>query len=131
MIVDDEPDSLDVVRRALAYHGAHVTIASGGKQGWALIRKDIPQLVLTDLSMPGFDGWQLLFQMREDEVTAQIPVIAITAHAMNGDKERTTKAGFNGYITKPLSPIKLADDIVDILGLKNPTPESKLTAGGQ
>lgn len=115
VIVDDEPDSLEVAKRALRFHGAEVHMAGGGKQGLEVATETRPNVVLTDLSMPEFDGWQLLFHLREAEETSNIPVIALTAHAMKGDEERAMKAGFNGYITKPLSPLTLVDDILRIL----------------
>lgn len=121
LIVDDEPDSLEVARRVLNYHEASVTVASGGREAWEVALRETPNLILTDLSMPEFDGWQLLFQVRENPNTKLIPVIALTAHAMKGDQERALSAGFDGYVTKPMSPVSLVDDILNILSVKGAT----------
>jgi len=86
LAVDDEPDSLEVLTEVLEMNGANVRAALGGQ----------------DLSMPGIDGYALLRKIRAAEAVAKTPVIALTAHAMMGDKEMIIGAGFDGYITKPL-----------------------------
>ena len=102
VIVDDEEDSLEVAEILLLELGATVYTANNGQDGLALIRKVRPHLVISDLSMPVMDGWGLIFEMRRDPALQDIPALALTAHAMLGDRERTMAAGFQDYLTKPI-----------------------------
>lgn len=102
VIVDDEEDSLEVAEILLLELGATVYTATNGQDGLDLIRKVRPQLVISDLSMPIMDGWGLIFEMRKDPDLREIPALALTAHAMLGDRERTMAAGFQEYLTKPI-----------------------------
>lgn len=102
VIVDDEEDSLEVAEILLLELGATVYTATNGQDGLDLIRKVHPRLVISDLSMPIMDGWGLIFEMRKDPDLYEIPALALTAHAMQGDRERTMAAGFQEYLTKPI-----------------------------
>lgn len=101
LIVDDEPDNVGVARKVLNYGGATVYVARNGVEGLALLEDVRPTFVLLDLSMPEMDGWEMFRIMKSDDTLASIPVIALTAHAMAGDKEKVMETGFNGYIAKP------------------------------
>lgn len=102
LIVDDEPDNLTVAQRVLSYGGAQVCVARDGREGLDVLASGLrPTFVLLDLSMPEMDGWEMLRRVRETPGLAQITVIALTAHAMAGDREKALQAGFNGYIAKP------------------------------
>ncbi len=101
LIVDDEPDNLSVAEKVLSFRGATVHTAINGEEGLKALEQITPTFVLMDLSMPRMDGWEMHKKMRENPLTAQIPVIALTAHAMEGDKDRVMAAGFTGYIAKP------------------------------
>lgn len=101
LIVDDEPDNVGVARKVLNYGGAKVYVARNGVEGLALLEDVRPTFVLLDLSMPEMDGWEMFRLMKADDALASIPVIALTAHAMAGDKEKVIETGFNGYIAKP------------------------------
>ncbi len=101
LIVDDEPDNLMIPQEVLTFLGAKVHTAQDGEQGMELLTKVKPTFILLDLSMPRVDGWEMLKRIRANPETSHIPVIALTAHAMGGDKERVLEAGFNGYISKP------------------------------
>lgn len=101
LIVDDEQDSLTVAEAVLKLAGAEVHTATDGKKALALLEIIRPTAILTDLSMPTMDGWKLLKAVRENPAMTRIPVVALTAHAMQGDRERVIEAGFNGYIAKP------------------------------
>jgi two-component system cell cycle response regulator DivK len=101
LIVDDERDNLDIAAKVLKFHGAQVHTAGDGEDGLEILKQITPTFVLLDLSMPRVDGWGMLKVIRETPATRQIPVIALTAHAMEGDKQRVMNAGFNGYISKP------------------------------
>ncbi|MCS6834986.1 MAG: response regulator [Anaerolineae bacterium] len=101
VIVDDEPDNVNVAQKVLTYNGAKVHVARNGLEGLALLNQVRPTFVLLDLSMPEMDGWEMLRQVRSKNLLQGVPIIALTAHAMAGDKERVLEAGFNGYIAKP------------------------------
>jgi CheY-like chemotaxis protein len=112
LVVDDEPDSISVATEVLEFYGATVYSANDGEQALAILSRVKPDLILSDLSMPKVDGWGLLSAIRTDPVLEDVPVIALTAHAMTGDKERGLAAGFTSYLTKPMSPLTLVGDIL-------------------
>jgi CheY-like chemotaxis protein len=101
VIVEDDPDNLGVPLKILTHHGATVHSATDGLEGLQLLDEVTPTLILMDLSMPNMDGWAMLKKVRNNPAVAHIPVIAVTAHAMQGDEERALAAGFDGYISKP------------------------------
>jgi CheY-like chemotaxis protein len=115
LVVDDEEDSLDVASRLLQMAGARVHTAANGVEALALIRQYKPHFILSDLSMPEMDGWTLMHTLNTDRSTTHIPVIALTAHAMIGDRERALNAGFVNHITKPLDVEKFIQQLVIIL----------------
>lgn len=115
VVIDDEPDSLEVASRILRFYGAIVYTAANGKEGLALIRQKRPKFVIADLSMPVMDGWEMLFEIQQDRHVAQIPIIALTAHAMVGDRIRAIEAGFYNYLSKPLTPATFMGDLLRLL----------------
>jgi two-component system cell cycle response regulator DivK len=116
LIIDDEPDSLELARYILNFYGADVHTAVNGEHGLAMVQEIRPRFVISDLSMPEVDGWGFLSQLRElDSDVAQTPVIALTAHAMRGDKERAVEAGFHSYLTKPLTARTFMDELLRLL----------------
>ncbi len=115
VVVDDEDDSLEVARYILDFYGADVRTATNGRQALELIRQLKPNFVISDLSMPQMDGWELLRELKDDPSTREIPVIALTAHAMVGDRERAIAAGFHNYLTKPLTAKTFIHDLMRLL----------------
>ncbi len=115
LVVDDEPDSLEVATRMLKLAGAEVLTAENGRDGLEIARQWKPRFILSDLSMPVMDGWKMLDQLRHNLATRDIPVIALTAHDMPGDRERVFAAGFHNYIAKPLDPTKFIRQLANIL----------------
>jgi CheY-like chemotaxis protein len=104
LLVDDEPDNIGVAQKVLTFHGATVHTATNGVEALAVLdQMPRPTFILSDLSMPQMDGWMLLRRIRAHESYSQLPVIALTAHAMLGDREAVLAAGFNHYIAKPFS----------------------------
>ncbi|MBI1279430.1 MAG: response regulator [Anaerolineaceae bacterium] len=101
LIVDDEPDNREIAHTVLSFAGVKVHTAVHGEDGLKLLEEIVPTFILLDLSMPVMDGWEMLAKVRTDPKTQHIPVIALTAHAMAGDRERAFEAGFDGYIPKP------------------------------
>ncbi len=117
LVLDDEPDSLEVATRVLRFYGAQVTTASNGKEGLEKLRsmKPTPRFIISDLSMPEMDGWAFIYELKQDRGLMDIPVIALTAHAMVGDRERGIQAGFHNYLTKPLTPATFMADLLRLL----------------
>ncbi|GAB5490089.1 MAG: response regulator [Phototrophicaceae bacterium] len=111
LIVDDEPDNLGVAQKVLSYGGADVHIARNGIEGLTVLESINPTFILLDLSMPEMDGWEMFERTRANGKFSDVPIIALTAHAMAGDKERVEAAGFDGYIPKPFRINSFMEDI--------------------
>jgi two-component system cell cycle response regulator DivK len=119
LVVDDEPDSIDVVKYILEFHNAQVRTADSGADCLEMLRQEVPSFVLLDVQMPRMSGWDVLKTIREESNWRNLPVIAVTAHVMEGDRERILQAGFDGYIPKPVSPFTLVDELKAILQTKS------------
>lgn len=115
LVVDDEPDSLDVAARMLKFHGATVHTATDGQNALDVLKGIKPNLIISDLSMPVLDGWGLAYELKHNRATAEIPLIALTAHAIAGDRERALSVGFHNYLTKPLTPKTFIDDLIKLV----------------
>lgn len=115
VIIDDEPHNAEVANIILVAYGATVYIANHGEQGLRLVKHRQPHFVICDLSMPVMDGWAFIKVMKADDELSEIPVIALTAHAMLGDHERALQAGFFNYLTKPLTVKTFIRDLLDRL----------------
>lgn len=115
VVVDDEEDSLEVAQIILDEYGATVYTATDGQEALETIRRIKPRFVISDLSMPTLDGWGFINTMKADRGLAEIPVIALTAHAMVGDRERAVAAGFHNYLTKPLTVDTFMADLLKLL----------------
>lgn len=120
VVVDDEPDSLYVVEYLLNLYQADVYTAANGMGGFELIKSVCPRFVISDLSMPEVNGWMLIEMLQNDPATQDIPVIALTAHALKGDRQKALAAGFRNYLTKPLTASSF---IVDLLSALNKIPD--------
>jgi two-component system, cell cycle response regulator DivK len=103
LVVEDNPLNLKLVRDVLQVAGYHVVEAQSGEEGLRIAKEDPPDLVLMDLQLPGIDGTETLRRLREDTLGPGVPVVAVTALAMAEDKERAARAGFDGYVEKPIS----------------------------
>jgi CheY-like chemotaxis protein len=115
LVVDDEPDSLEVAARLLRHYGASVTTATNGQEALDAIKLSRPRVVISDLSMPVLDGWGLIYELKLNRATIDLPVIALTAHAMVGDRQRAISAGFHNYLVKPLTPATFIKDLLHLL----------------
>ena len=115
LVVDDEPDSLYIAQTLLEMVGAKVLTATNGYEGLEIVRKQYPFFIISDLSMPEMSGWEMLHHLKLDRETQDIPVIALTAHAMPGDRNRAISAGFHNYLTKPLNPETFISDLLILL----------------
>jgi two-component system cell cycle response regulator DivK len=103
LVVEDNPLNLKLVRDVLQVAGYQVVEAQSGEEGLRIAEEDPPDLVLMDLQLPGIDGTETLRRLREGTLGPDVPVVAVTALAMAEDKERAARAGFDGYIEKPIS----------------------------
>jgi two-component system cell cycle response regulator DivK len=111
LIVEDNELSRDMLSRRLRRKGYEVLVAVDGGEGVAMVKKEKPDIVLMDLSLPDMDGWYATRVLKENEATASIPVIALTAHAMSGDREKALEAGCDDYDTKPIDLRRLLSKI--------------------
>ena len=102
LIVEDNELNRDVLSRRLRRHGYEVLIATAGLDGLRRARDARPDLILMDLGMPDMDGWECTKRLKADDATAAIPVIALTAHAMLGDRQKALDAGCDDFDTKPI-----------------------------
>jgi CheY-like chemotaxis protein len=108
--------NLKLVREVLSFAGYDVIEAQSGEDGLRVAHENPPDLVLMDLQLPGIDGIETLQRLRQDTLGAHVPVVAVTALAMAEDKERASRAGFDGYIEKPISVRALPGQIEAFLG---------------
>jgi CheY-like chemotaxis protein len=115
VVVDDDLDSLDVASMILEYYGAIVHSATNGQEGLVLVKSVRPRFVISDLSMPYLDGWGMIDEVKRDLSIADIPVVALTAHAMVGHREKAIEKGFHNYLTKPLTPETFIHDLLSLL----------------
>jgi CheY-like chemotaxis protein len=118
LIVDDEPDNRGILEFVLSSYNAEVRCAETAPECLELMEQECPTLLLADIQMPGMSGTELLAKIREHAQWRHLPVIAITAYAMPGDRERILAAGFDGYIAKPLSVMQLADELKNLISAK-------------
>ena len=111
LLVEDNEMNWDMLSRRLGRRGYEVVVAVDGEQGVAMSRSELPDLILMDMSLPILDGWEATRQIKAASETKEIPVIALTAHAMVGDKEKAIAAGCDDYDTKPIEFKRLLDKI--------------------
>jgi len=102
LLVEDNEMNRDMLSRRLERKGFEVVMAPDGQQGVALATSEAPDLILMDMSLPVVDGWEATRRVKADDATRGIPVIALTAHAMVGDREKALNAGCDDYDTKPV-----------------------------
>ena len=116
LIVEDDDRSRKLLRDVLQFHGFRTMEAVTGELGIERAARDLPDLILMDIRLPGMDGLEALRLLRADPATAAIPVIAVTASVMRGDEHRFLNAGFNGYIPKPIDVVAFASEVRSQLG---------------
>ena len=102
LYVEDNEDNVYMLERRLRRRGYDVIVAPDGEKGVEMARTDAPSLILMDLSLPVLDGWEAIRQLKNASETRHIPIIALSAHAMEGDRERALATGCDDYDTKPV-----------------------------
>jgi len=116
LIVEDKATSRELLRTVLEQQGYGVVEAADGEEAMQRLSEVAPDLVLLDLQIPVRDGYDVLRAIRKDQRFAHLPVVALTASAMQGDREKALAAGFTGYIAKPVGPKQLRDEVGRLLG---------------
>ncbi len=115
LLVEDNPENRDMLSRRLLRRGFELCFATDGAEAVTRALADQPDLVLMDLSLPVMDGWEATRRIKADPATRMIPVIALTAHAMAGDREKALQAGCDDYDTKPVELERLLGKIEALL----------------
>ena len=115
LLVEDNEMNRDMLSRRLKKRGHEVVIAVDGQEGVNMASSEGPEIILLDMSLPVMDGWEAARALKADEATKSIPIIALTAHAMAGDRERCLEAGCEDYDTKPVEFKRLLGKIEDLL----------------
>jgi two-component system cell cycle response regulator DivK len=120
LVVEDNPKNLKLLRDVLDHSGYHVVAATTGEDGARLAGEVEPDLILMDLQLPGIDGTEALRRIRSTARGASVPVLAVTASAMDADRNRALDHGFDGYVQKPLSVRDLLRQVRDLLNRGRP-----------
>lgn len=120
LLVEDNEMNRDMLSRRLVRNGYEVTIAVDGQQGIDMAASERPDIILMDMSLPVIDGWEATRRVRANDTTRKIPIIALTAHAMAGDREKAIEAGCDDYDTKPVEITRLLGKVAALL-----KPETK------
>ncbi len=115
LLVEDNEMNRDMLSRHLERRGYHVVIAVDGEQGIAAAKEHRPDLILMDMSLPVLDGWESTRRLKQEPDTHAIPVLALTAHAMAGERDKALAAGCNDYDTKPVDFVRLLGKIESLL----------------
>jgi CheY-like chemotaxis protein len=118
LLVEDNEMNRDMLSRRLARNGYEVAIATDGQQGADMAMSELPDLILMDMSLPVIDGWEATRRIKSNDATRRIPVIALTAHAMAGDREKAMEVGCDDYDTKPVEISRLLGKIAALLATK-------------
>jgi CheY-like chemotaxis protein len=119
LVIEDNEMNRDMLARRLRRRGFDLVLAADGESGISTATREAPDLILMDLSLPGIDGWETARRLKSAAETAAIPIIALTAHAMTGDREKALAAGCDDYDTKPVELSRLLDKMQELL------PQSK------
>lgn len=115
LVIEDNVINRELIQCLLEVYGYDPVLAVDGNSGLEMARRERPDLILSDIQMPDMDGIELAKQLKADPLLASIPLIAVTALAMVGDRDRVLAAGFDGYIPKPLVPAKFGSQLQDYL----------------
>jgi|SRR5579864_776160 len=115
LIIEDHPENLDLMKYLLTAFGYTTVEAENGLSGVEIAARDTPELIICDIQLPDISGYEVAVRLKQDARTRNIPLIAITALAMVGDRERVLKSGFDGYISKPLTPETFVADVEGFL----------------
>jgi CheY-like chemotaxis protein len=130
LIVEDNPDNMALMEYLLRASGHEPRLALGGVEGVRLASEERPDLVLLDIQMPDMDGHEVIAALRQRAELDEVPVVAVTAFAMVGDRDRIVSSGFDGYISKPITPDKFVEQIEEFLPTELWAGEAERTGRG-
>lgn len=116
LVVEDNPDNRILITDVLTSLDYETVVAIDGEEGVQMATDEVPDLILMDLSLPKMDGWTATRQIKSNPDLSHIPIIALTAHAMVGDRERALEAGCDDYISKPIDLRELANKLQEYIG---------------
>ncbi len=116
LLVEDNEDNLVVYRTILEHVGYRVIEARDGEEGVARALEERPAIVLMDISIPRLDGWEATRRLKAEAGTAEIPVVALTAHALEEDRAKAMRAGCDGYLAKPVEPRRVVEEVERHIG---------------
>jgi len=116
LLIEDNEMNRDMLSRRLTKRGYEVSIAVDGAEGLEKARSEAPDLILMDMSLPVIDGWEATRQLKSEDATRGIPVVALTAHAMSTDRDKALEAGCDAYETKPVELPRLLETMEKLLG---------------
>lgn len=119
MAVEDNEDNRDLIVKVLSHRGYDVVGVSDGSEALARLSDVAPDLILMDINLPGMDGYEVTRRIRHNETFAKVPIVALTAHAMHGDREKSLAAGCDAYVPKPINVHTFPDIIAGLLSRKN------------
>ncbi len=119
LVVEDNKDNLRLITYALQRKGYEVLAAETGEEGLQKAISGKPFFIVMDINLPGMDGLETIRRIRESEVDGNIPIVALTSYAMNGDRKRIMATGCNAYFEKPIDPLTIVDKIHNALGIKS------------
>ena len=122
LLVEDHEEIWDFLSRRLKRRGYEVIVAPDGQKGLDMARAEAPDLLLLDMNLPVMDGWTVAQTLKADAATKHMPIIALTAHAMAGDKDKALAAGCDDYHAKPVDFSQLLNQIEAALATRSPTP---------
>ena len=115
LIVEDVPENRDMLERRLSRRGFEIVLASDGLQAIDLAERERPDIILMDMNLPEIDGWEATRRLRSEPRTAALPIIALTAHGMEGDREKALEAGCDDHHAKPVELPRLLEQIDALL----------------
>jgi two-component system cell cycle response regulator DivK len=130
LYIEDRPDNRGLVRRVLMAEGIEVLEAATADDGISLAVQHLPDLILMDINMPGKDGLTATQELRANPALEHIPIIALTANVMKGDRERTLEAGCDGYIPKPIDVDKFPAEVMNFIAKGRVPHESRQSSSG-
>lgn len=116
LLVEDNEDNLVVYRTILEHVGFKVIEARDGEEGVNRAKENLPDLILMDISIPKMDGWEATQRLKAFENTKAIPIIALTAHALEEDRQKALQAGCDGYLAKPVEPRRVVQEVERFVG---------------
>lgn len=116
LLVEDNEDNLLVYRTILEHVGYRVIEARDGEEGIESAHSAHPDIILMDISIPKVDGWEATRRLKSDDATRDIPIVALTAHALDEDREKALLAGCDGYLAKPVEPRRVVEEVRRFIG---------------